>query len=90
LELAWKTIKDYLEESGGVLTAVTPRQVIKDALAARILTDGQAWIDMGDHRNLLSHTYDPANFEEAVDSIHGRYLTAFGQVRDLLESRRVA
>jgi len=40
-------------------------QVIKDAFAARILTDGQAWIDMVDHRNLLSHTYDPANFEEA-------------------------
>ena len=90
LELAWKTIKDYLEESGVVLTAVTPRQVIKDAFAARILTDGQAWIDMVDHRNLLSHTYDPANFEEAVDAFHGRYLTAFGQVRDLLESRRIA
>ena len=42
LELAWKTIKDYLEESGVVLTAVTPRQVIEDAFAARILTDGQA------------------------------------------------
>jgi nucleotidyltransferase substrate binding protein (TIGR01987 family) len=90
LELAWKTIKDYLEESGVVLTAVTPRQVIKDAFAARILADGQAWIDMVDHRNLLSHTYDPANFEEAADAIHGRYLTAFGQVRDLLESRRIA
>ena len=90
LELAWKTIKDYLEESGVVLTAVTPRQVIKDAFAARILTDGQAWIDMVDHRNLLSHTYDPANFEEAVDAIHGHYLTAFGQVRDLLESRMIA
>lgn len=88
LELAWKTIKDYLEESGVVLTAVTPRQVIKDAFAARILTDGQAWIDMVDHRNLLSHTYDPANFEDAVDAIHGRYLTAFRQVRDLLDSRR--
>jgi hypothetical protein len=45
---------------------------------------------MVDPRNLLSHTYDPANCEEAVDAIHGRYLTAFGQVRDLLESRRIA
>lgn len=90
LELAWKTLKDYLEESGVVLTAVTPRQVIKDAFAAKILADGQAWIDMIDHRNLLSHTYDPANFEEAVDAIHGRYLAALGQVRDLLHSRRNA
>lgn len=90
LELAWKTIKDYLEQSGVVLSAVTPRQVIKDAFAARLLTDGQTWIDMIDHRNLLSHTYDPANFEEAVDAIHGRYLAAFKQVRDLLDSRRTA
>ena len=90
LELAWKTIKDYLEASGLVLTSVTPRQVVKDAFAARILTDGQTWIDMLDHRNLLSHTYDPINFEEAVDAIHGRYLAALGQVRDLLDGRRHA
>ena len=77
LELAWKTVKDYLEQSGVVLSAVTPRQVIKDAFAARILDDGQTWIDMIDHRNLLSHTYDAAKFEEAVEAIHGRYLAAF-------------
>lgn len=90
LELAWKTLKDYLEESGVVLTAVTPRQVVKDAFAAKILVDGQTWIDMIDHRNLLSHTYDPLNFEEAVGSIHGRYLAALRQVHDLLASRRNA
>ena len=88
LELAWKTIKDYLEESGLVLTAVTPRQVVKDAFAARIVADGQTWIDMLDHRNLLSHTYDPVNFEQAVDAIHDRYLAALCQVHDLLEARR--
>ena len=88
LELAWKTVKDYLEQSGVVLSAVTPRQVIKDAFAARILDDGQTWIDMIDHRNLLSHTYDAAKFEEAVDAIHGRYLAAFAQVRDLLGAQK--
>jgi nucleotidyltransferase substrate binding protein (TIGR01987 family) len=88
LELAWKTVKDYLEQSGVVLSAVTPRQVIKDAFAARILDDGQTWIDMIDHRNLLSHTYDAAKFEEAVEAIHGRYLAAFAQVRDLLGARK--
>jgi len=90
LELAWKTIKDYLEESGLVLTAVTPRQVVKDAFAARIVADGQAWIDMLDHRNLLSHTYDPVNFEQAVEAIHDRYLAALGQVHTLLAGRRDA
>ncbi|NBX30594.1 nucleotidyltransferase [bacterium] len=88
LELAWKTLKDYLEASGIVLNAITPRQVIKDAFAARILADGQTWIDLIDHRNLLSHTYDPVNFEEAVKAIHDRYLTALCQARDLLASKR--
>jgi len=88
LKLAWKTLNDYLEASGVVLNAITPRQVIKDAFAARILTDGQTWIDMIDHRNLLSHTYDPVNFEEAVDAIHKRYLTALCQGRDFLVGSR--
>jgi nucleotidyltransferase substrate binding protein (TIGR01987 family) len=88
LELAWKTLKDYLEAGGVVLTALTPRQVVKDAFAARILADGQTWIDMIDHRNLLSHTYDPASFEEAVEAIHARYLDAFGQLHDLLAGRQ--
>lgn len=88
LELAWKTLKDYLEESGIVLTSITPRQVIKDAFAAKILVDGQAWVDMIDHRNLLSHTYDPVNFEEAVGAIHGRYLPSLRQVHRLLAGRR--
>ena len=43
---------------------------------------------MIDHRNLLSHTYDPVNFEEAVVAIHGRYLAALQQLHDLLADRR--
>ncbi len=90
LELAGKTVKDYLEESGFVFAAVTPRQVIKDAFAAKVLADGQVWIDMIDHRSLLSYTYDPANFEEAVEAIAARYLPAFRGLRESLASRRTA
>lgn len=45
-ELAWKTLNDYLTESGIVIAPVTPRQVIKDAFAAKIIDDGQLWMDM--------------------------------------------
>ena len=75
-ELAWKTVKDFLEDSGLVISPVTPRQVIKDAFAAKVLADGQIWIEMLDHRNLLSHTYDCAVFEQAVEAIAARYLPA--------------
>lgn len=84
-ELAWKCVKDYLEESGFVFATVTPRQVLKDAFAAKILADGQVWIDMLDHRNLLSHTYNLASFEKAVDAIHKRYLAAIEQLHDYLQ-----
>jgi nucleotidyltransferase substrate binding protein (TIGR01987 family) len=39
-ELAWKTVEDYLEEGGMVFPTVTPRQVLKDAFAAKVLADG--------------------------------------------------
>ena len=80
LELAWKTLKDYLEHEGKVIQPITPRSVIKEAFAAQILSDGQVWIDMLDHRNLLSHTYDMDTFEKAVGAIRDRY---HGAIEDL-------
>lgn len=40
---------------------------------------------MLDHRNLLSHTYDRENFENAVDAIHQRYLAAIEQLHGFLQ-----
>lgn len=80
VELAWKTLKDYLEYEGQIIDPVTPRNVIKAAFAARILSDGQVWIDMLDHRNLLSHTYDEATFGTAVLALRDRYLAAIEEL----------
>jgi len=87
LELAWKTLKDFLEEGGLVISPVTPRQVLKDAFAAGILPDGQVWIDMIDHRNSLSHTYDSLVFERAVVAIENRYLPALKTLHAYLAER---
>lgn len=83
-ELAWKTMKDFLEADGYVLRVISPRQVLKEAFAAKILQDGQVWIDMLDHRNLLSHTYSPVIFEKAVEAIHTRYLSGMAQLHEFL------
>lgn len=85
-ELAWKTLKDFMEQDGFVFATITPRQVLKDAFAAKILPDGQVWIDMLDHRNLLSHTYNLSKFEEAVKAVHERYLDAFDQLHEFLQA----
>jgi hypothetical protein len=58
---------------------------LKDAFAAKVLDDGQVWIDMLDHRNLLSHAYSPLVFEQAVEAIHARYLAGFEQLHEFLQ-----
>jgi nucleotidyltransferase substrate binding protein (TIGR01987 family) len=90
VELAWKTIKDYLEYQGLVVAPTTPRNVIKEAFAARILTDGQVWIDMLDHRNLLSHTDDEAVFDQVICAIRDRYLAAIEELHLWLMAQRHA
>jgi nucleotidyltransferase substrate binding protein (TIGR01987 family) len=89
-ELGWKTLKDYMEANGHVFATVMPRTVLKDAFAAKILSDGQVWIDMLDHRNLLSHTYSQLNFKKAVEAIELRYLPALDKLHDffMLESSK--
>ena len=84
LELAWKCMKDYLEDSGVTISPATPRQVIKEAFVAKIITDGQTWIDMLNHRNLLSHTYDFAVFEEAIRATEDRYLPTLQALHQFL------
>jgi nucleotidyltransferase substrate binding protein (TIGR01987 family) len=59
--------------------------VLKDAFAANVIADGQVWIAMLDHRNLLSHTYNPVVFEQAVEAIHQQYLPAMAQLLSFLQ-----
>jgi nucleotidyltransferase substrate binding protein (TIGR01987 family) len=77
LELAWKTLKDFLEHEGREVAPATPRAVIREAAAFGILRDAQTWIDMLESRNRLSHTYDGSTFDEVVLAIRDRYLKAF-------------
>jgi nucleotidyltransferase substrate binding protein (TIGR01987 family) len=87
-ELAWKTLKDYLEHSGVVLPQITPGAVIKAAFTAKLIEQGETWMDMLKHRNLMSHTYDFKEFREAVVAIRTRYLSALAQVYLLLKKER--
>ena len=73
-ELAWNTLKDRMEYDGIALATVTPRNVIREAFQARLIEDGEAWIDMLNDRNLMSHTYDSARFEHVIRNIVRRYL----------------
>jgi nucleotidyltransferase substrate binding protein (TIGR01987 family) len=86
-ELAWKTMKDYLEDSGIVLTQITPRNVIKEAFRAGVIPDGQVWIDMMLHRNLLSHTYDFSRFKTVLEAVVDRYIHVLEQLHSWFAGR---
>jgi nucleotidyltransferase substrate binding protein (TIGR01987 family) len=88
-ELAWKTIKDYLENSGIVFSPATPRNVIKEAFSLGILSDGQLWIDMMLHRNALSHNYDFSKFKTALEAIVSKYLKAFEELHEWFMERHL-
>ncbi|MGV8146460.1 MAG: nucleotidyltransferase substrate binding protein [Alkaliphilus sp.] len=81
-ELAWKTLKDYLEAQE--VDAKFPRAVIKEAFHYELIQDGEVWMDMLEKRNLLAHTYDEARFNFAVRKIKEEYYKAISQVHSLL------
>ena len=88
-DIRWKTLKDYLEESGIVVNPVTPRNVIKEAFIAKLLEDAQVWIDMMLHRNLLSYTYDIKVFEAVLQTVAERYFPAFDRLHEFFLTRRM-
>lgn len=59
IELAWKTLQDYLEAKGYV-DVKGPKPVVKQAFQIGLLADGDSWIEMLDSRNETTHTYDEA------------------------------
>lgn len=57
-----------------------PRNVIQQAFAAELVEDAEVWIDMLVDRNLMSHTYDFARFEEVLGYVRNRYLAVLGDL----------
>lgn len=85
-ELAWKTMKDYLESQA--VEAKFPREVIKQAFHYEIITDGDAWMDMLEKRNLIAHTYNEKNFNIALDAIINSYFGALQKLHSFLTAKK--
>lgn len=71
-ELAWNTIKDYLEEQGFV-DVKSPRSAIKKAFEVGLIDDGHSWMELLLDRNLTSHAYDEEKATEVEKLIHQKY-----------------
>lgn len=84
-ELAWKTLKDFLIQEG--LSVTTPKDAIKEGFAAGILTDGEAWIQMLDDRNLTSHIYDEKQADKITDRIKNQYFILLTQFKEKFQGK---
>ena len=84
-ELTWKTLKDLLAYEG--IDALLPREVLRQAFAYGLVSDGQLWIEMLEQRNLMAHTYDVNRAEQALAMIRDRFAPALLAQAAALEQR---
>ena len=79
-ELAWKVVKDYLNQEG--IEVYLPKQVIKEAFNNEVIKTGQIWIEMLETRNSTSHEYNMEKVNGYLIKICTRYyeeLTRFSK-----------
>jgi len=88
MELAWNTLKDLLFYEG--FDTKTPREAVRKAFEAEYLTedDTEALLDALTKRNVLSHTYDLKNAEEAERLVKQVYAPVFRVLYDRLLLRK--
>ena len=70
-ELAWKTLKDYLEMEG--FTVHSPRATLRQAFQCGYIQQGDVWLKALNDRNLTAHTYDDEVAKEVIADIQQTY-----------------
>lgn len=88
-ELSWKTLKDYLNYLGVQQNTGSPREVIQESFANKIIEDGEIWIKMMLARNSLSHLYDEETSREIYEEIKEKYIYEIEKLVKKLESLEI-
>ncbi|MCI5191633.1 MAG: nucleotidyltransferase [Candidatus Electrothrix sp. AU1_5] len=83
-ELAWNTLKDFLEFQGHS-DIFGSRDALRKAFQVGIIEDGEVWMDMIKSRNRTSHTYNEETANEISRTIISLYYNAFQKMNDRLD-----
>jgi len=78
-ELAWNTMKDFLEFQGQT-DIFGSRDAIRRSFAVGLIQDGDSWMDMLQSRNKTSHTYNEETAREISIEVTEIYYPLFGQL----------
>lgn len=77
-ELAWNTLKDYLEDRGEIGIHGS-KDATRRAFKVSLIPDDDLWMEMIQSRNRSTHTYNENTAKEIAALIIGSYFTAFEQ-----------
>jgi len=86
-ELAWNTLKDFLEYSGQT-DIYGSRDATRKAFELGMIEDGEGWMDMLASRNRTSHTYNEEVAKEICQAVINVYFPLFTQLKSKLENVR--
>jgi nucleotidyltransferase substrate binding protein (TIGR01987 family) len=86
-ELAWNTLKDYLEYQG-ILNITGSRDTIREAFRTNLIGSGDEWMAMLTSRNLTSHSYNEATADEIATAVVNTYFDLFKALDVKLENLR--
>jgi len=75
-ELAWKTLKDFLE-SRGADNIYGSKDATREAFAKGLIENGDAWMEMIKSRNQTSHTYNEDTADEIAKATVSSYVPEF-------------
>jgi len=89
LELAWKTLKAYLESEGFSVKADGPKSIFRKAFEADLIKDGRIFFDMLEKRNMTSHIYRKSIAHEIFILIIPKYIPAFELLLETLSPKDV-
>lgn len=84
-ELAWKTLKDFIEERGNS-QIFGSRDATREAFSLGLISQGEVWMSMVNSRNQTSHTYDESTAQQIVALILNDYYPQFKLLQEKLQS----
>lgn len=87
-ELAWKTLKDFLEYRGETEPLYGSKDVVRKAFQTGLISNGDDWMKMTLSRNLTVHTYNESTAEQIRKEIETNYIIRLSEFKVKMEELR--
>ncbi len=81
-ELAWKVLKDYLQEQGVSHNLQDSIDSTRAAFRVGLIEDGESWMEMIKARYDAMHSYDEKIAQNIHDAICGKFYPALEQLKN--------